>query len=57
VDPPYKITLFKYGPLESADKVQQWLLSFTNRYTEFDDELKDYRHISYFWNIKKRLGV
>uniref|UniRef100_UPI00406D5250 SnPolE-Y157A n=1 Tax=Streptomyces sp. NTH33 TaxID=1735453 RepID=UPI00406D5250 len=41
----------------SAEEVQQNLLEFTNRYTDYDPDAKDYRHIPFFAEIKERLGV
>jgi hypothetical protein len=37
--------------------VKQRLLDFTNRYTDYDAESRDYRHIPYFAEVKTRLGV
>lgn len=42
---------------ESAERVQRRLLDFANRYADFDETTKDYRHIAYFAEIKQRLGV
>ncbi|MEV8517150.1 DUF6421 family protein [Dactylosporangium sp. NPDC051484] len=40
-----------------AEEVQQELLAFTNQYTDYDPQAKDYRHVPYFAQIKERLGV
>ncbi|MEU6235881.1 DUF6421 family protein [Kitasatospora sp. NPDC047058] len=40
-----------------VEEVQQDLLGFTNRYTDYDPVAKDYRHIPFFAEIKERLGV
>ncbi|MEU4877004.1 DUF6421 family protein [Streptomyces sp. NPDC021608] len=40
-----------------VDDVKQRLLEFTNEYTDYDEEAKDYRHIPFFAEIKKRLDV
>jgi hypothetical protein len=40
-----------------VDEVKQNLLAFTNEYTDYDPETKDYRHIPFFAEIKQRLGV
>ncbi|MGW2048373.1 DUF6421 family protein [Streptomyces sp. NPDC001858] len=40
-----------------VEEVQRSLLAFTNRYTDYDPEAKDYRHIPFFAGIKERLGV
>jgi hypothetical protein len=40
-----------------AEDVQQKLLAFTNQYTDYDPEARDYRHIPFFGEIKARLGV
>lgn len=40
-----------------VEQVQQDLLGFTNRYTDYDPDAKDYRHIPFFAEIKERLGV
>lgn len=42
---------------EPAETVKQQLLDFTNRYTDYDAEARDYRHIPYFAEVKNRLGV
>ncbi len=42
---------------EPADQVQRRLLDFANGYAIFDEELRDYRHIPYFAEVKARLGV
>ncbi|MEV6409934.1 DUF6421 family protein [Kribbella sp. NPDC051718] len=38
------------------EDVRTRLLAFVNRYTDFDEEAKDYRHISFFAEAKERLG-
>ncbi|MET7605934.1 DUF6421 family protein [Streptomyces avermitilis] len=40
-----------------VEEVQKNLLAFTNQYTDYDPEAKDYRHIPFFAEIKERLGV
>ncbi|MFF7231769.1 DUF6421 family protein [Streptomyces sioyaensis] len=47
----------KFIHIEPVDQVQQRLLEFTNRYTDFDAESNDYRHIPYFADVKQRLGI
>ncbi|MEU5217696.1 DUF6421 family protein [Streptomyces sp. NPDC020807] len=42
---------------EPAERVRERLLGFTNRYTDYDEQAKDYRHIAFFAEAKKRLGV
>jgi hypothetical protein len=42
---------------EPVADVRRRLLEFTNRYTDFDERAKDYRHIPFFSRIKERLGV
>ncbi|MET9398050.1 DUF6421 family protein [Kitasatospora sp. NPDC002965] len=42
---------------EPAEQVQDRLLQFTNRYTDYDEAAKDYRHIPFFADAKQRLGV
>jgi hypothetical protein len=42
---------------ESPEDVKDRLLNFTKRYTDFDEEARDYRHIPYFAEIKQRLSV
>ncbi|WP_316524208.1 DUF6421 family protein [Kitasatospora brasiliensis] len=42
---------------DPVEDVKQRLLDFTNRYTDYDPESRDYRHIPYFAEIKSRLGV
>ncbi|WP_328899948.1 DUF6421 family protein [Streptomyces sp. NBC_00441] len=42
---------------DSVDHVKDLLLDFTNRYTEFDSNLGDYKHIPYFAEVKARLGI
>jgi hypothetical protein len=33
------------------------LLEFVNQYCDYDEQLKDYRHIQFFAEVKARLGV
>ncbi|MFJ9818695.1 DUF6421 family protein [Streptomyces sp. NPDC101151] len=40
-----------------VEQVQKSLLDFTNQYTDYDPDAKDYRHIPFFADIKERLGV
>lgn len=40
-----------------VEQVQKDLLAFTNQYTDYDPDAKDYRHIPFFAQIKERLGV
>jgi hypothetical protein len=40
-----------------AEEVQMNLLEFTNQYTDYDPDARDYRHIPFFAEIKERLGV
>ncbi|ALC29379.1 DUF6421 family protein [Streptomyces sp. CFMR 7] len=42
---------------EPVEAVKKRLLDFTNRYTDYDAEARDYRHIPYFAEVKARLGV
>ncbi|MFF1561638.1 DUF6421 family protein [Streptomyces sp. NPDC058279] len=42
---------------DPVDVIKQRLLEFTNRYTDYDAESRDYRHIPYFAEVKSRLGV
>ncbi|MEU5583230.1 DUF6421 family protein [Streptomyces huasconensis] len=42
---------------EPVEAVKKQLLEFTNAYTVFDPEVRDYQHIPYFAEIKQRLGV
>lgn len=42
---------------EPVERVKQGLLEFTNRYTDFDEESRDYRHIPFFAEVKERLGI
>lgn len=42
---------------EPVEQVRQGLLELTNGYTFYDAETRDYRHIPYFAEVKKRLGV
>ncbi|WP_198358163.1 DUF6421 family protein [Streptomyces fildesensis] len=65
--PPLPIVLYQFlGEItgieklihhESVDQVRTRLLSFTNDYTDFDPEAKDYRHIPFFAEIKEKLEV
>ncbi|MEV4945521.1 DUF6421 family protein [Streptomyces sp. NPDC053755] len=41
----------------SVAEVKTGLLDFTNRYTDYDEEAGDYRHIPFFADVKQRLGV
>ncbi|MFH9296741.1 DUF6421 family protein [Streptomyces sp. NPDC017520] len=41
-------------PLE---QVKQSLLDFANRYAHFDESTGDYRHLAFFADTKKRLGI
>jgi hypothetical protein len=43
--------------VESADQVKERLLEFTNRYTDYDETARDYRHIPFFADVKERLGI
>jgi hypothetical protein len=40
-----------------VDHVKARLLAFANRYTDFDPEAGDYRHIPFFAETKRRLGI
>jgi Family of unknown function (DUF6421) len=40
-----------------VEQVKKKLLEFTNQYTDYDPDAKDYRHIPFFAEIKERLGV
>ncbi|MEU2153843.1 DUF6421 family protein [Streptomyces sp. NPDC019396] len=42
---------------EPVEAVKKDLLGFTNAYTVYDPEARDYQHIPYFAEIKQRLGV
>ncbi|GAA1982200.1 DUF6421 family protein [Catenulispora subtropica] len=42
---------------EPVEQVRARLLDLTNRYTEFDEQYQDYRHIPFFAEVKQRLGV
>ncbi|MFE5791316.1 DUF6421 family protein [Streptomyces sp. NPDC056503] len=42
---------------EPVEDVRRRLLDFTNLYTDYDPESRDYRHIPYFAEVKQRLGV
>lgn len=42
---------------EPATDVQRRLLDFTNQYTDYDPEIRDYRHIPYFAELKRSLSV
>ncbi len=37
--------------------VKAELLAFSNKYTNFDEEVRDYRHIPFFADAKSRLGI
>ena len=40
-----------------APVVRARLLAFVNQYCDYDEQLKDYRHIDFFAEVKTRLGV
>ncbi|MGQ4490820.1 DUF6421 family protein [Streptomyces sp. 372A] len=40
-----------------VEEVRRDLLAFTNDYTDYDTEMRDYRHIPFFAEVKQRLGV
>ncbi|MEV5674712.1 MULTISPECIES: DUF6421 family protein [unclassified Streptomyces] len=42
---------------EPAEQVQERLLRFTNQYTDYDEKAKDYQHILFFAEAKRKLGV
>ncbi|MFF7992048.1 DUF6421 family protein [Kitasatospora xanthocidica] len=42
---------------DPAETVKGRLLEFTNAYADFDRDAGDYRHIPYFAEVKRRLGV
>lgn len=42
---------------EPAEIVRKRLLEFTNQYTDFDTESRDYRHIPFFADVKAKLGI
>ncbi|MER7466091.1 DUF6421 family protein [Streptomyces sp. NPDC097981] len=42
---------------EPVEAVKARLLEFTHKYTDYDAEARDYRHIPYFAEVKSRLGV
>ncbi|MFD7451648.1 DUF6421 family protein [Kitasatospora sp. NPDC059827] len=42
---------------EPLERVRAGLLEFTNRYTDYDPQAKDYRHIPFFAEVKQRLGL
>jgi Family of unknown function (DUF6421) len=42
---------------ESRESVKGRLLEFTNQYTDYDAEARDYLHIPYFAELKHRLAV
>lgn len=42
---------------EPVEAVQKRLLEFTNAYTDYDAESRDYRHVPFFAEVKERLGV
>lgn len=41
----------------AAPAVRARLLEFVNQYCDYDEQLKDYRHIDFFAEVKTRLGV
>ncbi|HLC50292.1 MAG TPA: DUF6421 family protein [Candidatus Nanoarchaeia archaeon] len=42
---------------ETPEDVQKRLLDFVNKYTVFDQEINDYKHIPFFEEVKKQLNV
>lgn len=42
---------------EPVQSVTSRMLAFTNRYTDYDEQARDYRHIPFFAEVKQRLGV
>ncbi|MGV9770597.1 DUF6421 family protein [Streptosporangium sp. NPDC003464] len=42
---------------EPVEQVRERLLRFTNQYTDYDEEARDYRHIPFFAEAKRKLGV
>ncbi|MFI5617205.1 DUF6421 family protein [Streptomyces sp. NPDC051567] len=42
---------------EPVDAVKKRLRAFTDEYTDYDPEIRDYRHIPFFADVKSRLGV
>ncbi|MEU7007483.1 DUF6421 family protein [Streptomyces sp. NPDC046332] len=40
-----------------VEEVRRDLLAFTNDYTDYDPQMRDYRHIPFFAEVKQRLGV
>lgn len=42
---------------EPAEQVRERLLRFTRQYTDYDEKAKDYRHIPFFAEAKRKLGV
>lgn len=42
---------------ETPEEVKKRLLGFANRYTDYDEEAHDYRHIPYFAEVKRKLSV
>lgn len=42
---------------ETPQQVKQRLMAFTRRYTDYDEENRDYRHIPFFAEVKERLGI
>ncbi|MET7622609.1 DUF6421 family protein [Streptomyces sp. NPDC005408] len=42
---------------EPAERVRERLLGFAHRYTDYDEKAKDYQHIAYFAETKRKLGV
>lgn len=37
--------------------VRGLLLQFVNQYTDYDQQIGDYRHIDFFFDVKQRLGI
>ncbi|MFC9856286.1 MULTISPECIES: DUF6421 family protein [unclassified Streptomyces] len=42
---------------EPVKTVRTRLLDFANQYTDYDPQVRDYRHIPFFASVKQRLGV
>ncbi|NGO68761.1 DUF6421 family protein [Streptomyces boncukensis] len=42
---------------EPVERVRKMLIAFTNRYTDYDESAKDYQHIPFFAELKRRLEV
>ncbi|MFE1921078.1 DUF6421 family protein [Streptomyces asoensis] len=42
---------------EPVTSVTARMLAFTNSYTDYDAQARDYRHIAFFADVKERLGV